>query len=168
MWGLQAPEHPAVAVLKFALIFEPGVPRFHFFTGSANSAAGPSERSHFLFSLLTLLWGAGVGGGVCVAGIHSDGKVKVQRFVWVSEPVKVMGTARCQLVELTACHLVAPGTEHQGCVCPGCSLSWPKLVWAKGSRGGGHLTAQVQVQGLKHSSQQLVSAGPGDREICSW
>lgn len=96
-----------------------------------------------------------------MVGIHSDGKVKVQRFVWVSEPVKVMETARCQLVELTVCHLVAPGTEHQGCVCPGCSLSWPKLVWAKGSRTRGHLTAQVQVQGLKDSSQQLVSAGPG-------
>lgn len=58
--GLQAPEHPAVAVLKFALIFEPGVPQFHYFTGSADSAAGPSERSRFLFSLLTLRGGGAV------------------------------------------------------------------------------------------------------------
>lgn len=52
-WGLQATAHPAVAISKFALIFEPGIPLLHFFSGSANSLAGP------------------VG-----LGIHSDGKWK--------------------------------------------------------------------------------------------
>lgn len=66
-----------------------------------------------------------------------------------------------QLVELAVCHLVAPGRELQDVLCPGCSLPWPKLVWAKGSSSGGHLTAQVQVQGLKDSSQQLVFKGWG-------
>ena len=58
--------------------------------------------------------------------------------------MKVTGTARRQLVQLTACGLKGPGTELQGMLL--------KLVWAEHSHSGGvcggYLGAQVQMPGL--------------------
>lgn len=53
--------------------------------------------------------------------------------------------------------------------CPCCFLLRPKLVWATGCRGvcDGHFTVQVQVQGLKDNSQQLVLDGWGRGDLHS-
>lgn len=89
------------------------------------------------------------------------GRVKAQCFAWESEPVKVTGTAWRQLVRLAARRVLALGTALQGSALStllpaaaqaglGCGQPGAGGVW------DGHLTVQVQVQGLKGNSQQLV------------
>lgn len=149
VWGLQAPEHQgsAVAIFKFAQIFEPGVPPFRFAASFVNSVAGPVESLTSSFHYVSFQG----------LGIHPDGETESPVFCPVVELVKVMGTAWWQLVQ-RSCRPLASGLRAArlcfvhtvSCSSP----SWSGLRAARVGVGvcGGHLTAQVQVQGLKDSS----------------
>lgn len=86
MWGLQAPEHQgsAVAIFKFAQIFEPEVPPFHFAASFVNSVAGPVESPTSSSFHCVSFQGL---------GIHPDGESESPVFCPGVELVKVMGTA---------------------------------------------------------------------------